>query len=128
MLKRGDKLGSTVLREVDKAKEMALMDETVNSDAALEEALQAVFTFNDNVNRAQDRLVRGVDQKCAVLEIPLGTIVPGKCGEGDPSLSEVEACVIVATRCEACLEINASDDLHLNCDQADDQTVNVTCP
>jgi Neuraminidase (sialidase) len=36
-------------------------------------------------------------------------------------LRQVEACVIAAARCEACLKINAFDDLNLDCDQAADQ-------
>jgi hypothetical protein len=129
LIKRADKLENTVLKEVNHAKMKALMDETGNSDAALEEQLQAVFSFNDKVNRAQDRLVMGVDRKCAVLEIPPGTVFSGKCGEEGPNLSEVEACVIAAARCEACLKINAFDDLNLNCDQADDQdSTNGSCP
>ena len=55
-------------------------------------------------------------------------IFPGECSEGDPNLGEVEACVIAAARCEACSKINAFDDLDLDCDQADDQTVNGSCP
>jgi hypothetical protein len=43
-------------------------------------------------------------------------------------LSEVEACVIAAARCEACLKINAFDDLNLDCGRADDQTANGSCP
>jgi len=44
------------------------------------------------------------------------TIFPGECGEGDPNLRQVEVCVIGAARCEACLKINAFDDLNLDCD------------
>ena len=40
----------------------------------------------------------------------------------------VEACAIAAARCEACLKINAFDDLNLDCDQADDQFANESCP
>jgi hypothetical protein len=36
--------------------------------------------------------------------------------------------VIAAARCEACLKINAFDNLDLDCDQADDQTTNRSCP
>jgi hypothetical protein len=36
-------------------------------------------------------------------------------------LRQVEVCVIAAARCEACLKINAFDDLDLDCDKADDQ-------
>jgi hypothetical protein len=30
-------------------------------------------------------------------------------------------------RCEACLKINAFDDLNLDCDEADDQNANGSC-
>jgi hypothetical protein len=72
--------------------------------------------------------VRSVDRKCAVLQSPPDTIFPGECAEGDPDLRQIEVCVIEAARCQACLNINASDDLNLDCDQADDQTVNGSCP
>jgi hypothetical protein len=72
--------------------------------------------------------VKGVDRKCDALQVPPDTIFLGECGEGDPNLRQVEICVIEAARCEACLKINAFDDLNLDCDQADDQTVNESCP
>jgi hypothetical protein len=57
-------------------------------------------------------------------------IFPGyDCEAANPNLSDVEACVIAAARCEACLEINAFDGLDLDCDWADDQNdVNGSCP
>jgi hypothetical protein len=133
MLKRGDKLENTVLKEVNRAKRRALRDETVNSAAALEADLWAVFSSNDRIERTQDRLVRWVDSKCAVLQTPPSTIFPGECGEVEPNtgmseLRQIEVCVIEAARCEACLKINAFDDLNLDCDQADDQDVNGSCP
>jgi hypothetical protein len=72
--------------------------------------------------------VKRVDRKCAALPNPI-TIFPGyDCGGmGDPSLREVEACVIAAAHCEACLKINAFDGLDLDCDQADDQLDNGSC-
>jgi hypothetical protein len=120
MLKRADKLENTVLKEVNKAKRKALKDETVDSGAALEAELQAVITSNDRIDRTEDRLIRRVDRKCAVLQVPADTIFPGECGEGDPSLRQVEVCVIKAARREACLKINDFDDLNLGCDQMDD--------
>ena len=128
MLKRADKLENSVLKEVIKAKKKALKDETVNSGAALEAKLWAVFSSNDKINRAQDRLRKRVDRKCAVLPAAPDAIFPGACREGNPNLNEVEACVIAAARCGACLKINAFDDLNLDCDQADDQTANRSCP
>jgi hypothetical protein len=127
MLEWADKLENTVLNEINKAKREALKDETVDSDAALEAKLWAVFSSNDKIDRTEDELVRWVDGKCADLQVPPGTIFPGKCGEGDPNLRQVEVCVIAAARCEACLKINPFDALNLNCDQADDQTDNESC-
>jgi hypothetical protein len=127
MLKRANKLENTVLKEVNKAKKRALKDEAVGSDAALEAKLQAVLSSNGKINRAQRMLAKRVDRKCAALQAHPDEIFPGKCSEGDPSLGEVEACVIAAARCEACAKINAFDDLDLDCDQADDQTVNGSC-
>jgi len=127
MLKRADKLENTVLKEVNRAKRRALRDETVGSNATLEAKLWAVFSSNDRIERTQDRLVRWVDRKCAVLQPRPNTIFPGECGEGDPDLRQVEICAIEAARCEACLKINAFDDLNLDCDQADDQADNGSC-
>jgi hypothetical protein len=119
---------NTVLKEINKAKREAIKDEMVDSDAALEAKLQAVLSSNDKINSAQRMLLNGVDRKCAALPTPPDAIFAGECSEGDPSLSEVEACVIAAARCEACVMINAFDDLNLNCDRADDQTANGSCP
>jgi hypothetical protein len=128
MLKRADKLENTVLKELNRAKRKAFRDETVNSDVALEARLRAVLSSNHRVTRTQDSLVRRVDRKCAVLQAPPDAIFPGECGEGSPNLAEVEVCVISKARCEACSKINAFDDLDLDCDQADDQTANASCP
>jgi hypothetical protein len=116
MLKRADKLENTVLKEINKAKRRALRDETVDSSAALEAKLQAVFVLNNRITKTEERLVKRIDRKCTDVQAPLNTIFPGECGEGDPSLSEVEACVIAAARYEACLKINAFDHLNLDCD------------
>jgi hypothetical protein len=61
------------------------------------------------------------------LQVPPATVFPGQCGTGDPTLREVEVCVIEAARCEACLKINAFDALNLDCDQADDEITNGSC-
>ena len=121
MLKRVGKLEYTVLKEIYRAKKRALKDETVDSDTALEAKLQAVFSANDKIDRARDKLVSRVDKRCAALQDPPDTIFPGDCGEEGPNLNGVEVCVIAAARCEACLKINAFDDLNLDCDQAADQ-------
>jgi hypothetical protein len=128
MLKRADKLENTVLKEINKAKKKALKEETVDSETALEAKLQAVLSSNRKINRIQIRFAKSIDRICAVVQAPPGTIFPGSCGEGDPNLRDVEACVIAAARCEACLKINAFDKLNLDCDQADDQTTNRSCP
>jgi len=128
MLKRANKLENTVLKEVDKAKKRALKDEAVGNDTALEARLQAVLSSNGKIKRAQRMLANRVDRKCAALQTPPDVLFPGACGEGDPSLGEVEVCVIATARCEACGMINAFDDLNLDCDQADDQAANGSCP
>jgi hypothetical protein len=46
------------------------LDETVNSDTALEAKLRVVFSANSKVDRARDKLVNGVDKRCAVLPAP----------------------------------------------------------
>jgi len=127
MLKRANKLENTVLKEVNKAKKRAIKDEAVGNRTALEARLQAVFSSNRNINRAQNMLVTGVDRKCSTLQADPDEIFPGWCSEGDPNLGNVEACVIAAARCEACSMIDKFDDLDLDCDQADDQTVNGSC-
>jgi hypothetical protein len=127
MLKRANKLENTVLKEVNKAKKRALKDEAVGNDTTLQARLQAVFSSNRNINRAQNMLASGVDKKCSTLQAHPDEIFPGRCSEGDPNLGQVEACVIAAARCEACLKINPFDAVNLNCDQADDQTDNESC-
>ena len=36
--------------------------------------------------------------------------------------------MIAAARCEVCLKLNAFDDLSIDCDEADDEVVNGSCP
>jgi hypothetical protein len=128
MLKRADRIENTVLKEVNKAKKKALKDESVDSAAALEVRLQAVFSSNRRINSARDRLVKRVDRRCAGLQAP-DAIFPGyDCAKPNPNLSEVEACAIAASRCEACVKINTFDALSLNCDLADDLNTNGSCP
>jgi len=128
MLKRADKIENTVLKEVNKAKKKALKDEGVDSAAALEVRLQAVFSSNRRINSARDRLVKGVDRRCGGLQAP-DAIFPGyDCATPNPNWSEVEACAIAASRCEACVKINTFDALSLNCDLADDLNTNGSCP
>jgi hypothetical protein len=127
MLMWGDKLENTVLKELNKEKKKAIKDEAVGSAAALEARLQTVFSNNRRINTRQDRLVKSVDRQCAVLQVPPATIFPGECSAGDRNLREIEVCVIDAARCDACLKINAFDDLDLDCDQADDQIANGSC-
>ncbi len=126
MLKSAGKLEKAVLKQVINAKKRALKDEAVNSGAVLENELMAVFSSNDKISRAEAKLVKSVDKKCDDLDEPLDTVFAGSCG--DPDLSDVEDCVIAAARCQACLKINAFDGLNLDCDQADDQNANGSCP
>jgi hypothetical protein len=126
-IKRADKLENTVVKEIVRAKKIAIKDEVADSSQALEGALEAVFSSTDRINLAEARLIQGVDGKCAALPFATGTLFPGSCGLGNPSLSQVEECLIAAARCEACLKINAFDALNLNCEQADDQSNNGSC-
>jgi hypothetical protein len=114
MLKRADKLENSVLKELIKAKKKALKDETVDSKATLEAKLQAVLSSNDRIDRAEDRLMKGVDKKCAAPQAAPDAIFPGGCT--NPDLTVVEDCVIAVARREACLKINAFDALNLDCD------------
>jgi hypothetical protein len=127
MLKWADRLEDTVVKEINKAKKQALKKKTVDTDAALEAKLRGALSSSKKIGRVQDRLVKQVDKKCNALQVAPAAIFPGECSEGDPSLSEIEVCVIAATRCEACMKINAFDDLNLDCGQADDQVVNGSC-
>ena len=129
MLRRADKLERTVVKAVNRAKKRALREVAVNSVAALEAKLWDVFSENDRINRARDRLVTRVKKRCDDLQDLPDTIFPGyDCATPDPNLGDVADCVIAAARCEACLKINAFDALHLNCDQADDDAPNGSCP
>jgi hypothetical protein len=127
VLNRGNRLENVVLKEINKAKKKAIKDPAVDSAAALEAALETVFASNNRITRIQDQLVKSVDRQCAVLQVPPATVFPGVCGTGNPNLRQVEVCVIAAARCEACLKINAFDNLNLDCDQADDQDTNGSC-
>jgi hypothetical protein len=128
MLKRANKLENTVLKEIVKVKKKALRDEAVDSASALEAKLWDVFSDNKKINKAQKRLVKGVNGQCTDLQDSPDTIFPGyDCGNPTPNLGDVELCVIAAARCEACLKINAFDALNLDCDQADDQDANGSC-
>ena len=126
MLKSAGKLEKTVLKQVIKAKKRALKDEAVNSGAALGNELLAVFSSDKKISRAEAKLVKSAGKNCDGLEEALDTVFPGSCG--DPDLSDVEDCVIAVARCQACLKINAFDGLNLDCDQADDQNANGSCP
>jgi hypothetical protein len=128
MLRRAGKLETAVVRAILKAKRVAIRDDSVDSGVALETRLEAVFFFDvKTIEGAENRLVREVDKRCATLSVSPETLFPGSCGQGNPSLSEVEDCVIAAARCEACLKINAFDALNMNCELADDHNDNGSC-
>ena len=128
MLRRVGKLESTVVKAILKEKRMAIKEDSVDSDVALETRLEAVFfSVVKLIREAEDRLVKQVTKKCATLPVSPATLFPGSCGQGNPTLSAVEDCVIAAARCEACLKINAFDDLDLDCDQADNQLLDSSC-
>jgi hypothetical protein len=129
MLKRAGGLENAALREANKVIKTVLKDDSVGSATALENELQSVFfSSNNRINSARNRLVRGVNRKCDDLQVSPDTIFPGyDCGVLNPSLSQVETCVIAASRCEACVKINAFDALSLDCDEADDRVINGSC-
>jgi hypothetical protein len=114
ILKRADKLENTVVKELNKAKKKAIKKQSVDSSAALEAELQAVFLSNDKVTKAEDRLVQLVNRRCD--EVPVNSTFPGECGATASTLSQVEICVIAEARYQACLKINAFDALNLDCD------------
>jgi len=128
MLRRAGKLETTVVKAILKEKRMVIKEDSVDSGVALETRLQAVF-FSDvkMIEKAEDRLVKQVNKKCATLPVSPETLFPGSCGQGNPTLSAVEDCVIAAARCEACLKINAFDALNMNCELADDHMDNGSC-
>ena len=108
-----------------KAKKEAIKKEWVGSSSLLETALSDVFTTNDKITNAEQKFVNGVEKKCAALQDPAATF-PGACA--NPDLGVVEECVIAAARCQACLMVNASDGLNLDCDAADDGDADGSCP
>jgi hypothetical protein len=124
MLKQVSKLENAVLKEINKAKKKALEEESVNSVPALAVALEGVFS-SDKIAKAEGKLGKGVEKKCASLQDPAVTF-PGACA--DPDLDVIEDCVIAAARCQACLALNAMDNLRLGCDQTDDGNANRSCP
>jgi hypothetical protein len=125
MLKQASQLENTVLKELNKAKKQAIKLESVNSASALETVLTGILTANDKIAKAEGKFVKGVEKKCAALQDPAATF-PGSCA--DPGLGVVEDCVASAARCQACLKIEAFDDLSLGCDDLDDGTANMSCP
>ncbi len=125
MLKGASKLENTVLKEINKAKKQAIKLESVNSASALETVLTAILTANDKIVNAEQKLVKSVEKKCGSLQDPAATF-PGACA--NPDLGVVEDCVIAAARCQACLKIEAFDDLNLDCDDLDDGIANMSCP
>jgi len=127
VLKRTNKLESTVLNELVKEKKRALKDETVDNGSALAERLAQVYGPNARIERARGALLYGAARRCAGVEIPLADIFAGHCGDGDPNISAVAFCAIVAAHCAACETLNTFDDLNLDCDQLDDGIANGSC-
>jgi hypothetical protein len=126
MLKWAGKLENTVIRELNREKKRALRDATVNTEAALEARLQTVFVDHKRLDNIAGLLKKKVNNKCSNLQTLPSTIFPGSCA--NPNLGVVEDCVIAAARCEACLSYNDFDALNLDCDLADDESVNASCP
>jgi hypothetical protein len=131
MLMRANTLANSVAEEINNAKREARRYKAVDGDSTLEmksRAVRSTLLWNEKINRAESMLVKEVNTKCSVSQAPPDTIFPGRCADGGADLKEVEDCVIAAARCQACLMINAVDDLQADCDQADDQTANGSCP
>jgi hypothetical protein len=124
MLKQAGKLENTILKEVNKAKKTALKAVATSSSSVLAAELEDAFS-SDKIVKTEEKLVKGVDKRCAALQDP-ATTFPGACAH--PDLAVIEECVIAAARCQACLATNAMDDLTLDCDQVDDRTLNASCP
>ena len=53
MLKQANRLDNTVLKEINKAKKTALKEVTIDTASALEAKLQAVFSPNDKIAKAE---------------------------------------------------------------------------
>jgi hypothetical protein len=124
MLKEASKLENTVLKEANKAKKTALKKGMADSASALAVELERSFS-NGKLTTVEGKLAQKVSKVCAGLGSP-DTIFPGACA--DPVLRNLSVCVIAAARCQACLGINAMDDLALDCDDLDDgNTVNGSC-
>jgi hypothetical protein len=125
MLERANKLEDTVLKELVKAKRNAVKDPTVNSAGKLEAALALALASNEKITRAREKLLKSVEKKCESLQVLPSTLFPGVCA--DPSLADVESCVIAAARCVACVKMSTFDGLNLDCDDLDDGEANGSC-
>ena len=135
MLKQANQLEDAVLKEINKAKKKGLKEGRVDTVSDLEDVLGAVFVSNEKIAKARLKFGKQVGKKCGWLSALPSTMFPGVCAGPPPiltgsplPLSDIEDCVITATRCEACLKVNAFDALLLDCDQSDDGTVNGSCP
>jgi hypothetical protein len=126
MLKNANKLDDTILKEANKVKKKALKDGTVSSASDLEDTIRNVFSSNEKILKAEVKFADKVDKKCLGLPTAPTLLFPSICA--DASLANVEDCVIAAARCEVCLKLNAFDDLSIDCDEADDEVVNGSCP
>jgi hypothetical protein len=125
MVRRANKLYSAASREVIKFTRRALEDETVDGVGALEANLEDLLSSSSKIASTEQKLVKAVDRACGPVPDP-DLIFPGGCADAD--LGNVETCAIAAARCQACLTVNTSSDLDLDCEQLDDGTVNGSCP
>ncbi len=131
MLARASRLESSVIEQVNGAKaealQFALADGSSPFDAK-SRAVRSTLLWDAEINSAQDLLVDQVDGKCSGLQTPLDAIFPGGCASEAADLPEVLRCASAAARCEACSTINRFGGLTFDCDQADDQVANRSCP
>ncbi len=96
-------------RSIDALRMAGLPEQAVTQrEPVLVTALTTVFTANDKIANAEQKFVKDVEKKCALLQDPASAFA-GACAH--PDLGVVGDCVIKAAGCQACLEINAFDDL-----------------
>jgi hypothetical protein len=126
MLERVNQLEDTVAKELVKAKKKAIKEPVVGDAPALEAVLAEVFSINEKIPKKEEKLLNRIDDQCTGLTDFPDTIFPGTCA--DASLAAVAECAIAAARCVACSKINAFDALALDCDWADNQAADGSCP
>jgi hypothetical protein len=114
MLKEGDRVEKTAVKEVTKAKKKALKKDGIAGAVELTAVVAQALTGNSKIQKREAKLKKKVDKKCGELSPPFITPFPGHCGLG-ATLGEVEDCVIREANCLACWKIKTFDALNLDC-------------